>query len=172
MILVSKDGLIDTQLGVLCEFLEIIDQKLNSINELISNSIDPDSDGLCDRGEYFIGIGFVAIQQHLVESLIATGVSKGDAYRFGPTHSSGKSIISIINDCANYWKHEAEWVDVAGLPKQGLKTYSQVTNVAATDWYKLSNVLFSLCDGNEFGFNSLIPYIRDWQVCIHETRSK
>ncbi|MET1257638.1 hypothetical protein [Aliikangiella maris] len=160
----------DTELAILCEFLEMIDQKLNSINELISNSIDPDSDGLCDRGEYFIGIGFVAIQQYLVESLIATGVSKGDAYRLGPIHSSEQSIISIINDCANYWKHEAEWVGVAGLHKQGLKTYSQVTDVADTDWYKLSNVLFSLCDGNKFSFNSLIPYIRDWQVCIHENR--
>lgn len=172
MILDFESGLIDTQLGFLSEFLEMIDQKLISINELISNSTDPDSDGLCDRSEYFIGIGFAAIQQHLVESLIATGVSKGDAYGFGPIHSSGQSIISIINDCANYWKHEAEWVGVAGLPKQGLKTYNQVTGVANTNWYKLSNVLFALCDGDKFSFNSLIPYIRDWQACLHENRSK
>lgn len=172
MILNCDDGLIDTQLVFLCEFLEMIDQKLKSINELISNSIDPDSDGLCDMAEYFIGIGFIAIQQHLVESLIITGVHKSDAYGFGPTHSSGQSIISIINACANYWKHEAEWVGAAGVPKQGTKTYNQVTDVSDSDWYKLSNVLSSLCGGEKCSFNSLIPYIRDWQVCINDNRLK
>jgi hypothetical protein len=29
--------------------------------------------------------------------------------QLGPKHSDGNTIVKIINDAANYWKHNNEW---------------------------------------------------------------
>jgi hypothetical protein len=51
----------DAELSYLEELLGSIDKILSEINLKIKYSIDPESDGLCDKGEYFIDAGFCAM---------------------------------------------------------------------------------------------------------------
>ena len=74
MFFVVGNEFADGELGILCELLDILDGKLVEIDQLIRKSEDPESDGLLDRGEYFIGVGFVAIQRHLVETILFAGL--------------------------------------------------------------------------------------------------
>lgn len=92
----------DGELWRLQELFEILDEKLADIETRMEESADPDSDGLCDQGEYFIGLGFVAIQQYLVETIMFTGLTKSDAYKLGPKHPSGATYVGLINASANW----------------------------------------------------------------------
>jgi hypothetical protein len=150
----------------------MLDKKISGIQLLISSSSDPDSDGLCDRGEYFIGIGFVAIQQHLVETLLFTGINKNEAYKLGAIHSTGVTYISLINSAANWWKHEAEWVNKGEIPKNGNNTFDHVYAAAKTTDYALSNVLASICSSESISLSAVVPYLREWQAAILNAHSK
>ncbi len=117
-------------------------------------SSDPDTDGLLDKGEYFFGVGFVAIQQYLVDTLIFTGVKKVEAYNLGDMHASGITYISLINFAANWWKHESEWTDQEQVPKNGQRTFDNILNVTNKHEYALSIVLGSICGQEDLSFNS------------------
>jgi len=60
----------DTQLPILTGLLEYIDTELLKIQDFIDAAFDVDSIGVLETGEYLIGVGFVAVQQHLNESLM------------------------------------------------------------------------------------------------------
>lgn len=97
--------------GTLHDLLALLDEEIRRITLKIKENGHPEINGLGDRGEYFIGIGFVAIQQFLVESIMFSNLSKVEAYKLGPIHSSGISYAILINSCANWRKHEPEWWD-------------------------------------------------------------
>src|ERR1017187_2358902 len=105
MFLIVGDEFADSELAILCELLGMLDKKIYEIQLLMSISSDPESDGLCDRGEYFIGVGFAAIQQYLVNTLLFTDINKNDAYKLGPAFSIDITYIDLINSAANWWKH-------------------------------------------------------------------
>lgn len=151
------------QLHRLSEFLELIDSKLNDIDLEISSVSDPESEGLFDRGEYFVGIGFVAIQQCLNEALIGISLVKKHVLSLGPVHSTGVSTISIINAAANWWKHESEWFKAGNVPKNGEYTVSIIMNVSTSYDYALSNVLASFSSTKSLSFTEgVIPCFREW----------
>ncbi len=172
MFLVAEGEFTDGELWKLRELFVILDKKLDEINLLIKDSLDPDSEGLCDRGEYFIGLGFVAIQQYLVETILFTGLSKAKAFNLGPIHSSGDTFVSLINASANWWKHEPEWWDAGELPKNGERSFDLVASVTESTSYQLSNVLALFCGNNELRFNFIIPYLEKWRTDVHECREK
>lgn len=172
MFMVIDKEFADEELWRLRELLKMLDEKIADIANLIKESPDPDSEGLCDRGEYFIGVGFVAIQQYLIDSILFTGLDKGDAYRLGPVHSSGETYASIINSCANWWKHEPEWWNRGEVPKNGKRSFEKVTNVSESSSYQLSNVLASICGRNELSLRNVIPYLEEWRAKVHENRKK
>ena len=166
MLLYSGTEVWDMQLQTLTEFLEFIDSKLLQIESEASESFDPDAMGLFDRGEYFIGIGFVAVQQHLNESLIEKYLKKNDAFSLGPVHSSNASSISIINAAANWWKHESEWQRLEQTPNN---TYKTIMGISEQQDYALSNVLASFSDSDELSFTkSIIPCVEQWTKEIME----
>lgn len=74
----------DAELSYLDELLASIDRTLSEINIKIKSSIDPESEGLCDKGEYFIGVGFCAMQRYLVDVLQDKKIDKGLALQLGP----------------------------------------------------------------------------------------
>lgn len=108
MYLKVKGEYADRELQLLSELLNILDGKVVEINNLISKSLDPESDGLTDRGEYFIGVGFSVIQQYLTDTLTLTGVSKRSALNVGPRYSEDFTFVAVVNAAANWWKHSAE----------------------------------------------------------------
>lgn len=157
-------------IAALCELLDMLDQKRHEIGLLIRQSNDPDSDGLCDRCEYFIGVGFVACQQYLVESLLFTGIDKKDAYGLGPVHCSGTTYVNLINDAANWWKHESEWwVYKNKVPNNSQRTFDSVTDIAKARGYELSQVLASICGSKNFSFKSVVPFLVDWRKAVLST---
>ena len=171
-LLIKSQGKVhDINLGQLCELLKIIDIKLFEINECISKSIDPESDGFFDQGEYFIGIGFVAIQHHLSESLIGMSIDKKDAYSLGTIHSSGISSIWIINAAANWWKHEAEWWEKKKVPKNGERAAEIIMDISNQTEYALSNVLASFSESKDLSFiKSIIPHIEIWTQKVYANK--
>jgi hypothetical protein len=172
MFMVLENEFADGELWMLRELLEMLDEKIADIDLLIKKSPDPDSEGLCDGGEYFIGVGFVAIQQYLIDTLLFTGLDKKDAYELGSVHFSGETYVNLINSCANWWKHEAEWWSNGDVPKNGIRSFERVANVSDSSSYQLSNVLASICGSNKICLSSIVPYLEEWQAKVHENRKK
>ncbi len=161
----------DPELYLLSEFLGLIDLKLSEIKDLIDKSSDPDSEGLCDKGEYYIGIGFVVTQQYLIDTLTLTKINKVDAYSLGQKHDSGETYINLINAAANWWKHEAEWINNNfEVPKNGMTTIERIKLVANSDGYELSQILYSLCRSNKLSFKALTPILIEWREAIDVKR--
>ena len=172
MFFVLENEFADGELWRLRELLDLIDIKLTDITNKVSNSVDPESDGLCDRGEYFIGVGFVAIQQYLAETIMFTGISKRDALMLGPKHESGRALIDVINSCANWWKHEPEWCDKNEIPRNGEYTWDSVKSFTKSLDYPLSIALAMLCRNRNMIFLNLIPILEEWRISVHEARCK
>jgi hypothetical protein len=168
LLLFHENKVKDLALYQLCELLDVIDSKLCEIEECVSKSLNPESDCPLDRGEYFIGIGFVAIQQHLSESLIGMKLGKKESYYLGSTHSSGISSIWVINAAANWWKHEAEWFKNKDVPKGGEYTVEIIMGISPQHEYALSNVLASFSESKSLSFiKNIIPHIEKWTEELH-----
>lgn len=145
------------------ELFAMLDEKLSEIGCAINDSADPDTDGLFDESEYFVGVGLVAAQQFLVEVASFSGIDKDKAYKLGPRHRSGIAYATAINSAANYWKHEAEWWGGLDEIKSGtIKTMNHVGTIADTNNYQLSNFIFALSNNKEVKLIYLIPIITDW----------
>ncbi len=162
-----NDEIVDCEFPKLCELLGLLDERLSEIQSLISRSKDPDAEGLCDRGEYFIGVGFVAMQQYLVDTLLFTGVAKNEAYSMDSKGISGTSHIALINSAANWWKHEAEWWNGGEVPPAGEKTFLRVKEVADSNDYELSNVLAFLCGEEKLSLMGAVPHLIEWRQAVH-----
>ncbi len=76
MYIFQKGQVCDLKTRELTELLEMLDQKLSSLILESNKSEDPDALGLYDRAEYFIGIGFVAMQQYIADTMFNSKVSK------------------------------------------------------------------------------------------------
>lgn len=163
MFLKFGDQYSDGELSRLCELLEMLDLKLSDISVKISESADLDSDGLCDKGEYFIGVGFVAMQQYMIDTLLYTGVDKSKAYSIGPVHTSKIPYSALINAAANWWKHEAEWLNAGGISENN-RTHQKVSLVADSNGYELSNVLASICGSS----GGVVPFLIEWRKSVDE----
>ena len=147
MYLKAGEEYADGELQLLSELLAILDNKLVEISSLIVTSVDPESDGLTDRGEYFVGVGFSAIQQYLTDTFVA-----------------------VVNAAANWWKHSAEWV---WQPKQhglALRTQGIVTEVSGTEDYPLSNVLSNLQGSSEMTLSALLSNLVLWRSAVDGER--
>lgn len=68
MYLKVDEGFADRELALLTDLLELLDAKLAGIQDAIASNADPESAGLTDQGEYFIGVGLCAVQQYLVDT--------------------------------------------------------------------------------------------------------
>jgi hypothetical protein len=162
----------DPELALLSELLNDLDKKVVDVSKRIANSSDPDSDGLTDRGEYFIGVGFSVIQQYVTDTLTLTGVSKKDAFDLGPRYSQERTFISIVNASANWWKHSAEWVGRDIKNPVALETQGIVTETAGTKDYPLSNVLFNLLGTHDVTLSALLPNLLLWRSAVDAERNK
>lgn len=116
------DEYADGEMALLADLLAMIDNELFQVQAHIEASKDTESDGLLDRGEYFVGIGFTAIQQYFTDTLTLEKFDKKTALDIGPQHSSGYSFAYAINALANYWKHSAEWFAKTDLRNDAQRT--------------------------------------------------
>lgn len=171
-------------------FLELIDREILDIYEKIKVSADPDSDGLCDKGEYIIGYGFIAIQRYMISTSPKTSLTKKEAFQLGGKIKNNISIAQAIDAGANYAKHQPEWPFIVNYeePQEGSflspikvnytesifeqeefgrKTFKTIQNITPYAPYTLSNLLFEIqtrtSRNKNLCFRSLIPTIENWQ---------
>lgn len=160
----------DYDFYLLTEMLEHLDVKVKKINSDISLSADPDTDGLFDKGEYYIGVGFSLIQRYISSTYPKSNIKKSDALELGEKIKSNLSYIKVINAGANYWKHEDEWglmssitKDVNSLKDAAKNTINTIELLTPWASYTCSNLLAALVGENEFVLSSLLPYLESWR---------
>lgn len=106
------DGEIDDQdMEMLQELLDVLDHQfsLNSVKR--KETYPPEQNLYWDRLSYIAGLGFVMSQQYINLTYPTDKVERNEALRLPPKHSSGYSIVQLINAGANYWKHYQENVN-------------------------------------------------------------
>jgi hypothetical protein len=137
-----------------------IDLALENYRIDIADHDDPDTNGIIDQYEQFLGIGFAICQTFL--SSVHKGEMKGAVFLEGPFHSSGKTYAQITNACANYWKHNEEW-DRSNLSKQAKGTISMFDNLSVNVWgsYPLSEMFHALI-GEKSSFIELLSHLNSW----------
>jgi len=172
MYLRADDEYADREMQLMSEVLATIDSKLAEVLSLIAVSADPESDGLTDRGEYFIGVGFSVIQQYLTDTLTFTGVSKKRALDIGPRYSEKFTVVAVVNAAANWWKHSAEWVGRSVKDRVALKTQEIVSEVANTEDYPMRVVLSELQNKGQISLGALLPNLVLWRSAVDRERQQ
>lgn len=162
----------DREFYLLSELLDIIDDKIIDVCQRISISADPVSDGLTDRGEYFIGVGLSVIQQYLTDTLTLTGISKKRAFDIGPRYSKDLTFISIINAAANWWKHYPEWLGQESNNHLASRTQQIIMEVTDSQHYPLSNVLAELVGKSDITLSALLPNVVLWRAAVDVERRR
>lgn len=181
----SKNQVADWDIGLLEKYLQLLDTEISETHSAIRSSRDPETDGLCDTGEYFIGQGFVAMQRYQTSVLGQFWIDKGFDFDqrsekdrlldMPPFCSGGEAIARIIHAAANYWKHSEEWWRIG----QDLKSESEVKSskrlslaettlarletVAPLGLYYCSDILAALTETNEPMLTEVVPMIAAWR---------
>lgn len=169
------DLCVDLHIGDLVRYLKLLDSELMKINAAITQSKDPDTDGLCDSGEYLIGNGLVAIQHYLKSVHCLSRVKAGVAFGTPPFINGDVSFASALNAGANYWKHQEEWFatllsgEDTSLKGQALDTLAKLENITPWGSYTCSNLLAILVDGKELELSALLPKIIEWGDNVRKT---
>lgn len=159
----------DSDFGLLSKHLKLLDIEISTIHAAITVSRDPDADGLCEAGEYFIGHGFVAIQRYLASTRAGIGISQTRAFGIPPMVQNGLSFAASLNAAANYWKHLEEWhekisgPDDQNLGSQAMRTLEQIELITPWEDYTCSNLLAVLLAGQAFKLSLLLPNIETWR---------
>lgn len=156
----------DGELDLLVELLSLLDIKITELHDKIFATQPPNTDLYGDQVEYFIGIGFVAIQQYLNDTLTTIKcLKKPDALDLGPFYTGTLSYAAIFNASANYWKHFPEWLksDDAIEKKQATRTQFVIGEIVNSQDWVLAGVLAKLTSDAEFRLSNLIPLLHDWR---------
>lgn len=153
--------IIDPDLPLLEELLSLLDSQMARLQRKAQASADPDGYGVFDSFEHVVGLGFATCQTYLVARSARSGVSKPVALERGPTHRCGKTIASIVNAAANYWKHHEEWsVSPASQRERTIEVISSMGINPAE--YTLANMLHELLRPLPARFVSLLPFLVQW----------
>ena len=170
MYIKTQDGFADGDLANLERLLKIIDDDLSSIDGLIRESSDPDSEGLFDRGEYMAGVALTAIQQFIGATYSQFKINRTTALRLAPIVNPGLSLVSVLNAGANYWKHQEEWGltvvvsrDVELLGSQAQQTIRIIETLTPWSDYTCSNLISSLVGNGKVKMMALVPRLILWR---------
>ncbi|MFA0615739.1 hypothetical protein AB4582_16130 [Vibrio splendidus] len=162
MILFSKGCCLDLKITELSDLLSVLDSRLEQLLTQIEYNSDAEGLGIFDRAEYFVGVGFVAMQQYISDTMYKSKINKRDALNLGSLTSLDVTHISVINSAANWWKHESEWdwYSASGISN---KTYLSISNLVDPINYPLCNVLAFLTTDQPFRLSSAIPLLEQWR---------
>ena len=173
------DDYADGDFSLLVRHLNLLDFELTKINAAIKESADPESDGLCDAGEYFIGHGFVAIQRYLTSTCAGLGIARSEAFREPPIVNSNLTFAEAMNAGANYWKHMEEWLETLCKGKNeiiksnSLKTLEKLEMAVEWKEYTCANLLAFLEKRKLLELSPLLPRIAEWRNnLMNKTRQR
>jgi hypothetical protein len=169
MFFVHKSKVCDADLEFLKEHLTLIDTQLDKIDERANEHPDPDSFGVFDTAEGVTGLGFVACQWYLAATYGFLRIDKKPALAAGPRHRSGMTIVEIVNQAANYWKHKDEWP-----LKKNVRDEVRITEalsaigVSTERDYVLTSVLAEIAPSKPVRFRTLISSLEGWRDTLRE----
>ena len=177
MFITSKNGehieFGDAEISYLEELLSSIDTSLFNVTTKINVADIWDVGCLCDKGEYFIGVGFCAMQRYLFDVLQDVKIDPVLARELGPKSSKGVAVAKLIHSAANYWKHSPEWhIWLSELSSHSQSTVDKVLHGRESANYPLSELLADLCNGDSLLLTNCLPNLRDWRLAIYEHVSK
>lgn len=152
----------------------MFDSKLTTLNNRILVSRAPESDGLFDYAEYFIGLGFCAMQRYLIDCLDSKVIKKRAGLELGQQTRSGRSYVQLINSLANWWKHSAEWQHFAYEHKEIKRSKNEQRTIddvlEISDYpYVFSTALVQLSPEGRLVLSDLIPFLVKWRDDVHES---
>jgi hypothetical protein len=151
------------------ELILMLDSKLEAIVDDSNKASDPDSFGYFDSAEHLTGLGFVSLQAFLTAVYGILGVEKKKALSLGPKHTDGNSVAKIVNDAANYWKHNNEWSLEKNSKWRELieNTFESVGFPIDTD-YPLCGILTELSVPKSASFMAIFERLEIWQKSVEE----
>ena len=147
----------------------LLDDQLEILQEQINQSADPDQEGLLDRSEYLLGMGFVACQRYLTSTYGQHDWQKQPALEIGPHHNCGEPVARILNAAANYFKRSDDWDrsavierDSSLLEQKQRRTMSVIESV--TPWCDYTHaILLHELTGPTSRFTALLPLLESWR---------
>jgi len=177
MFITSKNGrnveFGDAEMTYLEELLNSVDLKLLDIKNQIKATDFGDAEHLYDRGEYFIGVGFCAMQRYLFDVLENVKIDPGLSRELGPVSSNKVAVAKLIHSAANYWKHCPEWHNwLDELGDRSQKTVDELLHGRVSASYPLSDLLADLCKEDTLLLTNCLPYLVDWRLAVYEYKTK
>lgn len=163
---IGEQGVIDFELNFLWGLVRVLDGHLADLEEHGRQSGDPDQSGFLDSMEHTTGFAFVACQRYLTAIAGELRVAKADALDAGPVHGSGRTVASLVNHGANYWKHVEEWSPDAS--ERGWDRTLAAVVALANDRsdYPLISFLSELVAPAQSRFGALVPRLEEWREAV------
>lgn len=159
--------ILDFDLDFLKHAVHLVDGRLEIIDKKAQASPDPDSFGIYDETEYVTGFGFVACQTYISATLGRTKIKRRDALELGPKHRTGRPIVSLVNACANHWKHSPEWPvgNSSSQAKQTLEVISSL-GIDTSGSYPIANALHEILTPRPMRFVTVLPFLTQWRDAL------
>jgi hypothetical protein len=155
----------DYDLALLRELLVLLDSQLDRIDTDSQDSERDEYSYLYERSDHVIGLGLVACQTYLAARSGWVGLKKCQTLDLGPFHPCGRSIASIINAAANYWKHAPEEGGFHVTPK----TLASLTAVGVDGSdFIVSQALDGLLGRSGARLIETVPLLVAWRHAIGE----
>ena len=143
------------------------DEIIKKVDKMADDSPDPDAFGIYDEIEYITGFGFVACQTYITATISRSGITRREALDLGPMHKTDSTFATLINSCANHWKHSAEWRG-DNLRANAKKTIEVIASLGVdTDGsYPIANALHELLEPGPARFGSVLPFLTQWRDAV------
>ena len=155
--------------GTLVARLREIDAKLAALATEISESVDPDGEGLFEECEDLAGDGFLACQIFQIERMGPKMKHRSNPLFCGPMRNS-RYVAEMIHVAGNYHKHVGEWPrDEAKYDDNQLNAIAAFSGIGVTSPdYRLFNTLGELTEPSPARFSALVPKIVEWREAVDQ----
>ena len=161
MTLIGGTKVCDLDFDFLEKHLALIDMQLERLIANGKASGDADAFGIFDDIDSLVGVGFVACQRYLAATCGWLKVPKQVALAAGSKHSTGMTIVEIINHAANYWKHREEWSGESTSPERQRSNLAMKAIHALESDYPMMTALSQITVGTKF--RDMLPDLAWWR---------
>lgn len=163
------NGFADEELSYTEDVCLMLDKIIIENYRTIIKARDVDIDGLGDKTEYLIGLGFTAMQRYIVDTLWMRDIEKDEALALGNPFNNEISVVRVINEASNWWKHEPEW-KFPYVFKEKPRTEKRTKEMILDNFdypYVMSNILAKISLNNELSLIGVIPHLIEWRSAVH-----
>ena len=170
--MLSENKVWDFDFDLMSGVLDTLDNQLASLDATEKTCPDPDGFGILDEMEYLSGIGFVVCQRYLSATASWSRIPKRQALDLPPLLSSGKSVATVVNAAANYWKHGKD--TPPSCENTLWSSTMQIIQEAGVEptGYACSNLLFLIVGEKKPPFAAMSARLEEWRSSVIDLRHK